>query len=45
MSNSETFGYTYPATLMFASSVAGPATFTVTVGNQSYVVKQNFGTN
>ena len=45
MSTSQTFGYTFPATLMFVSTVAGPATFTVTVGNQSYVVKQNFGSN
>lgn len=45
MATSQTFGYTYPATLMFASTVAGEATFTVKVGNQSYVVKQNFGSN
>jgi hypothetical protein len=45
MNKSQTFGYTYPATLMFASTVAGPATFTVKVGNQSYVIKQNFGSN
>jgi len=45
MATSQTFGYTYPATLMFVSTVPGPATFTVTVGNQSYVVKQNFGSN
>jgi len=45
MFSSQTFGYTFPATLIFASSVAGPATFTVKVGNQSYVIKQNFGTN
>jgi len=45
MFSSQTFGYTFPATLIFASSDAGPATFTVKVGNQSYVIKQNFGTN
>ena len=45
MSASQTFGYTYPATLMFVSTAPGTATFTVKVGNQSYVLKQDFGSN
>jgi len=41
----QTFGYTFPATLIFASTKAGPATFTVKVGGQSYVLKQTFASN
>ena len=42
MFQTQTFGYVFPPTLMFASSVPGVATFTMTVGNQTYTIKQEF---
>ena len=42
MFQTQTFGYVFPPTLMFASSVPGVATFTMTVGNQTYAIKQEF---
>ena len=45
MRTTQTFGYTFPATLIFASTKAGPATFTVKVGGQSYALKQTFAAN
>lgn len=42
MFETQTFGYVFPPTLMFASSVPGIATFTMTIGNQTYTIKQEF---
>jgi len=42
MFTTQTFGYVFPPTLMFASSVPGLATFTMTVGNKTYTITQEF---